>query len=521
MSSPSANRTALYNVAVAFGLPLGVTLAYLLYKSYKDSSSDGEIENDSIHSHKAFKKTEKLPKTRSKKSFIIIEDADQNGSLDAIPNPASWSTLGLEQPLQIAMVGLPARGKSYITKMLIRYLQWNGFEAKEFNVGSRRRNIGLKGIDASFFDPTNRENNKIREEMAMAEQEKLYSWLHGESNDQHKKRVAIFDATNTTKDRRLHLLQRSRKENVFLLFIESICDDETVLNQNYDMKLQNDDYKGMDPKEARRDFEKRVEQYKHAYEEIEDSEDSSNISYIKLINVGQKIIARNCNGYLPSQVAFYLQNIHITPRKIYLSLNAENFDTVENSNRGLESGRLTDAGRQYSLDLAKFIQIKIENESSISKDLLVLAGTAKVHAETTLHLRMLYSCYNTPLLNELRAGDLHGLTHDEIRQTFPEEYKKRKNDKLNYRYPGVGGESYIDVIERIRPIIIELERQRRTVVVVCNLAVLRCIYAYFTGLTLDEIPYKPFKQHVLYELSPGPFGCNPKEYIVSEELINM
>jgi hypothetical protein len=34
----------------------------------------------------------------------------------------------------------------------------------------------------------NRENNKIREEMAMAEQEKLYSWLHGESNDQHKSR---------------------------------------------------------------------------------------------------------------------------------------------------------------------------------------------------------------------------------------------------------------------------------------------------------------------------------------------
>ena len=197
MSSPAANRTALYNVAVAFGLPLGVTLAYLLYKSYKDSS-DTEIDDDSLHSIKVFKQPEKVPKTRSKKSFIIIEDADQNGSLDSIPNPASWSTLGLEQPLQIAMVGLPARGKSYITKMLIRYLQWNGFEAKEFNVGSRRRNIGLKGIDASFFDPTNRENNKIREEMAMAEQEKLYSWLHGESNDQHKKRVAIFDATNTT-----------------------------------------------------------------------------------------------------------------------------------------------------------------------------------------------------------------------------------------------------------------------------------------------------------------------------------
>jgi hypothetical protein len=36
--------------------------------------------------------------------------------------------------------------------------------------------------------------------------------------------------------------------------------------------------------------------------------------------VGQKVITRNCHGYLPSQVAFYLQNVQIEPRKIYLSL---------------------------------------------------------------------------------------------------------------------------------------------------------------------------------------------------------
>lgn len=56
---------------------------------------------------------------------------------------------------------------------------------------------------------------------------------------------------------------------------------------------------------------------------IEDYEDENQISYIKLINVGQKVITRNCHGYLPSQVAFYLQNVHIYPRKIFLSVNAE------------------------------------------------------------------------------------------------------------------------------------------------------------------------------------------------------
>jgi broad specificity phosphatase PhoE len=31
----------------------------------------------------------------------------------------------------------------------------------------------------------------------------------------------------------------------------------------------------------------------------------------------------------------------------------------------------------------------------------------------------------------------------------------------------------MDVIERVRPVIIELERQRRSIVIVCHLAVLR------------------------------------------------
>lgn len=72
-------------------------------------------------------------------------------------------------------------------------------------------------------------------------QESMYEWLHGKAEGG---RVAIFDATNTTIARRLALAQRARKENVFLLFVESICDDEEVLNRNYELKLQNEDYKG-------------------------------------------------------------------------------------------------------------------------------------------------------------------------------------------------------------------------------------------------------------------------------------
>lgn len=68
---------------------------------------------------------------------------------------------------------------------------------------------------------------------------------------------------------------------------------------------------------------------------------------------------------------------------------------------------------------------------------------------------------------------LSNITILSAKESYPDEYRKREADKLNYRYPGVGGESYQDVIERMRPVIIELERQRRSVVVACHLAVLR------------------------------------------------
>lgn len=141
---------------------------------------------------------------------------------------------------------------------------------------------------------------------------------------------------------------------------------------------------------------------------------------------------------------------------------------------------------------------------------------------------------------------------------YPVEYAKRQADKLHYRYPGVGGESYLDVIERVRPVIIgtfciyaqsmkctctlgvhkmlfisvvvvntssayficiainsflgnhklintatELERQRRSIVIVGHIAVLRCVYAYFMGVPLNDIPFQDFRFHHIYELAPG------------------
>lgn len=68
------------------------------------------------------------------------------------------------------------------------------------------------------------------------------------------------------------------------------------------------------------------------------------------------------------------------------------------------------------------------------------------------------------------------MTYEEIQRKFPEDFKARDQNKFYYRYPR--GESYEDLVARLEPVIMELERQGN-VLVVSHQAVLRCLLAYF------------------------------------------
>nr|XP_033472368.1 6-phosphofructo-2-kinase/fructose-2,6-bisphosphatase 4-like isoform X2 [Epinephelus lanceolatus] len=65
-------------------------------------------------------------------------------------------------PTLIVTVGLPARGKTYISKKLTRYLNWIGVPTKEFNVGQYRRESLKIYKSFEFFRPDNEEGLKIR-----------------------------------------------------------------------------------------------------------------------------------------------------------------------------------------------------------------------------------------------------------------------------------------------------------------------------------------------------------------------
>lgn len=390
----------------------------------------------------------------------------------------------------IVMIGLPARGKTYMAKKLTRYLNWIGIDTKEFNVGEYRRKaaVNLFTSSSEFFRPDNIEAVKIREAAAKHALEDLCDWLKSGE-------VAIYDATNSSRARRQMIVDYLSHESINIFFIESICNDKAIIEENIkQVKVLSPDYvMTTDKEEAIEDFKHRIQNYEKQYEGLDDLLDND-LSFIKIFNQGEKFLINNIRGHVQSRVVYYLMNIHVLPRTIYLTRHGES-----DFNRGGQiggDGNLSERGRQYAGELSKYVGgLNLKNLRVWTSLLRRTVQTASGIDAPKDHWKA---------LNELDAGVCEGLTYSEIEERFPDEFAARDKDKYHYRYPG--GESYQDLVARLEPVIMELEK-REVVLVVCHQAIARCLLAYFLDHSLEELPYIRVPLHTLIKLTPVAYGC--------------
>lgn len=270
-------------------------------------------------------------------------------------------------------------------------------------------------------------------------------------------------------------------------------------------KCINADYADKDPEQALHDFIQRVHEYEKVYETVEDNEDKTHVCYVKVYNAGEKIQARLCQGFLPSHIVSLLQNIHLFPRKIWLVRPGPSV-TSRRGILGLDTD-LSCEGHMVAKALSSFV-----NAQSFTRPFEIWTGSMKRSRQTAAYLptKFVKRFVSTTLLNELGGGDFEGLTYDEIKQHYPKHARAREMDKLRYRYPGLGGESYVDLISRLRSLIIEFERKKCDVLVICNESVLRCLFGYFIGVEANEVPHLDAPENTVIELSPHRDGCDMK-----------
>ncbi|KAI2650083.1 6-phosphofructo-2-kinase/fructose-2,6-bisphosphatase [Labeo rohita] len=331
-------------------------------------------------------------------------------------------------PTMIVMVGLPARGKTYISKKLTRYLNWIGVPTKACALAA------LKDVFCYFTQD------------------------HGQ--------VAVFDATNTTRERR----------EVF--FVESLCDDPEIIAENIkQVKLSSPDYVNCDKEEAVTDFLKRIDCYKLTYVPLDDDKDS-NLSYIKIFNVGSRYLVNQVQDHIQSRIVYYLMNIHVTPRTIYLCRHGESELNLLGRIGG-DSG-LSPRGMKCILDLK------------------IWTSHMRRTIQTAEAIGTPYEQWKA--LNEIDAGVCEEMTYEEIQDHFPEEFALRDQDKYRYRYP-------------------KGERQEN-VLVICHQAVMRCLLAYFLDKSSDELPYLKCPLHTVMKLTPVAYGCEVESNFLNVEAVN-
>lgn len=212
--------------------------------------------------------------------------------------------------LVIAMVGLPCRGKSFTSRKLEQFLNWKCIETKIFNAGKYRRDQKLmKGAAANLFSGKNSAGLAVREAAAEAAMDDMLQFLKRGGD------VGIFDATNSVKSRRKKIIERCRGV-ASIVFVEVVCDDETLLKENYLIKIRNSpDYVGMTLDQALKDLKIRVKNYEDVYETIEETED---LSFVKLYNISSKTLTKGIYGRMARSVVPYLNSLHVGSRSVIL-----------------------------------------------------------------------------------------------------------------------------------------------------------------------------------------------------------
>ncbi|RVE71174.1 hypothetical protein OJAV_G00072160 [Oryzias javanicus] len=405
-------------------------------------------------------------------------------------------------PTLIVMVGLPARGKTYISKKLTRYLNWIGVSTKAFNVGEYRREATRSYNSYEFFSPDNSEAMEIRKTCVTAALKDVYDYL-----TRYQGQVAVFDATNTTPERRQVILSFAKDNGYKVFFVESICDDPEIIAENIkQVKLTSPDYTDCDKEEALVDFLKRIECYQQTYVPLDDHTDR-NLSYIKIFNVGSRYLVNKVQDHIQSRTVYYLMNIHVTPRSIYLCRHGESELNLVGRIGG-DSG-LSHRGTKFASALGDYMR-----NQNIS-DLKVWTSHMKRTIQTAEFLGVQYEQWKA--LNEIDAGVCEEMSYEEIQEHFPEEFALRDQDKYRYRYPK--GESYEDLVHRLEPVIMELERQEN-VLVICHQAVMRCLLAYFLNKNDDELPYLKCPLHTVLKLTPIAYGCKVQSVFLNIEAVN-
>ncbi|CED82427.1 cytoplasm protein [Phaffia rhodozyma] len=406
----------------------------------------------------------------------------------------------------IVTVGLPARGKTHISRSLERYLRWLGVKTGVFSLGDYRRKIigGADKLPGDYFaiGAKRPETQELRDRIKLGLEQQALDFFQKEGGQ-----VVIYDANNGVRKTRYELWKRFNEAGIKVIFLESMCDRDEIVEANIrSVKLSSPDYRGWNSDDAVRDYWSRIRDQERSYEPIVDPD----AAWIKVINVGERIVINRIEGYLQSRIIFFLMNIHNRPRTIYFARSGQSI--IEHSYKA-DSDLCADgwdyAERLKEAVLSRRRQVKEERtrRGEVAKDRpLTIWTSARRRAYHTAwpFVRLDYKVEEKPQMGEINPGVWDGLSSEEAKRLYPDEWERFLKDPYAHRAPRA--ESYHDLSVRLESVIFELERCQDDLLIIGHASVIRCLLAYLVGLPPNEVPSVEIARGDLVEVVPASYG---------------
>lgn len=385
--------------------------------------------------------------------------------------------------MYIVMVGLPAMGKSTIAARIRESLLAEDTPAEIFNNGDlRRRMIAENTSAAGFYAPDNPHGVELREKIAWTNIEYARTFLQKEG------RVAILDATNVSRQRR-QLIQEMLADHP-ILFIECVNNDQEILDSSIARKASLPEFHHLSFAEARKSFSQRIDYYRKIQAPFSDER-----NHILVDSLNNSILDVSLSDTLP-----YFDQIRdiiltSTVSNLYLVRHGQTHDNLVNRIGG--DARLTEEGIRQAKAMAECFQ-------SISAPYIFCGPKIRtIQTAQIIRKRQRLDCGVIPLteFGEIYAGVCESMTYKEIKDSKPEIYQARLQDKYNYIYPG--GEGYVSMKERINRGIkkaLFLSARAEHIIIVGHQAANRMILSHFLYRREQDVPYTYVPQNRFYHI---------------------
>lgn len=384
--------------------------------------------------------------------------------------------------LYIAMVGLPARGKSTIARKIKASFSKENISCEIFNNGNVRRDYFKNTTQASFYNSKNSEAAKLREKIAM---------LNLKAAKKHQGQVSIIDATNVSAKRREKICRVLN--DAPLVFIECVNNDMDLLSASIEQKTKTDEFRVMPSKKAFESFEKRIEYYKQIYTPVSDEP-----NYVILDSLNNQIIKEKANQDIPHYVL--LRDTLVSDWIDNLFLIRHGYSTYNHEKRIGGNPELSKEGLKQANALGKHF-------SSINIPVIFTGKTKRTKQTARPIIKMQKDCKIIELeeFNEINAGICEEMTYEEIRKQMPDVHHARSLNKYHYIYPR--GEGYVTLNTRVFRGLkkaLFLSGNESTFMIVGHQAVNRIILSHFLYRQKKDVPYIYVPQHKFFHITSRP-----------------